>query len=237
MTSVSKIKIHRLRTGSNTLELADEHATFFAGRADSDGDGVDDSLDDCPNGNTGWTSVQSTTDHDEDGCEDNSSEDLDDDNDGVADLFPDNCPTGFLSWTSTGANDYDSDGCKDSESEENDDDNDGVLDGADVCDAATSSDLGWISVQATTDHDEDGCRDAGEDLDDDDDGVADTFPDICPTGVLGWTSNGFTDYDGDGCRDSDVEETDDDNDGVLDGADDVMLRYRQFRLDFESRDY
>ena len=105
-------------TGSSTLELADEHPTFFAGRADSDGDGVDDSLDDCPNGNNGWTSNQATTDHDEDGCEDNSTEDLDDDNDGVADLFPDNCPTGFLSWTSTGANDYDSDGCKDSETEE-----------------------------------------------------------------------------------------------------------------------
>ena len=59
-----------------------------------------------------------------------------------------------------------------------------------------------LVFQGTTDHDEDGCQDAGEDLDDDDDGVADLFPDNCPTGTLGWTSSGANDYDGDGCQDS-----------------------------------
>ena len=52
---------------------------------DSDADGIDDSADNCPVGETGWTS-NSTTDFDSDGCRD-ATEDLDDDNDGLFDTF------------------------------------------------------------------------------------------------------------------------------------------------------
>ncbi len=52
---------------------------------DTDGDGIDDAYDSCPNGNTNWTSM-ATTDWDADGCQD-SMEDTDDDNDGVLGLI------------------------------------------------------------------------------------------------------------------------------------------------------
>ena len=96
--------------------------------------------------------------------------------------------------------------------EDSDDDNDGVLDAYDDCSAYTS-DLGWISNQATTDYDADGCQDSSEDADDDNDGVLDLH-DLCPES-FGWTSNSQTDYDSDGCRDS-SEDADDDNDGIYD---------------------
>jgi hypothetical protein len=50
-------------------------------------------------------------DYDRDGCKD-SSEDLDDDNDGVDDTL-DNCPIGDRDWTSTPSLDSDADGCRD----------------------------------------------------------------------------------------------------------------------------
>ena len=162
---------------------------------DTDGDGIDDTYDSCPNGNTNWTSM-ATTDWDADGCQD-SMEDTDDDNDGVLDAF-DDCPLGDLGWTSSSVTDYDSDGCRDA-SEDMDDDNDGVSDVNDAC-SAYSSDLGWTS-SSVTDYDSDGCRDAGEDTDDDNDGVVDVS-DSCPKGDLGWISSSSTDADGDGCRDS-----------------------------------
>ena len=124
---------------------------------DSDNDGIVDSYDACPNGQTNWTSSAST-DHDSDGCQD-SSEDLDDDNDGVADIN-DACMVGDLGWTSTNLTDYDSDGCRDW-SEDLDDDNDGVVDFDDAC---SMGELGWISSNMT-DADGDGCKDATEDPD------------------------------------------------------------------------
>ena len=66
------------------LELDDENQAFANGRSDTDGDGVLDSVDDCLDGITGWTST-SLTDHDGDGCKDDTAEDLDDDNDDVLD--------------------------------------------------------------------------------------------------------------------------------------------------------
>jgi hypothetical protein len=182
---------------------------------DSDNDGIGDVDDDCPTGNTGWTS-NGATDHDSDGCQDASSEDLDDDNDGIADTS-DDCSTGDLGWTSTGATDYDTDGCRDAGVEDGDDDNDGIVDTSDTC---AKGSLGWTS-NGTTDHDSDGCKDGSpnaEDPDDDNDGMLDG-PDDCPTGDLGWTSGPATDHDGDGCRDG-GEDTDDDNDGMADGPDD-----------------
>ena len=61
----------------------DQDGCTAADNGDSDGDGSPDATDACPNGETGWTS-DSTTDSDNDGCQD-SSEDMDDDNDGTAD--------------------------------------------------------------------------------------------------------------------------------------------------------
>ena len=54
---------------------------------------MDDDVDDCPVGDTGWKSTI-VTDFDQDGCKD-STEDLDDDNDGINDL-DDNCDTSEL---------------------------------------------------------------------------------------------------------------------------------------------
>ena len=124
---------------------------------DTDGDGIDDAYDDCPNGDTNWTST-ATTDWDADGCQD-SMEDTDDDNDGVSDNY-DSCPKGLLGWTSYSGNDYDSDGCKDS-NEDYDDDNDWVFDADDSC---PKGELGWTSTNST-DADSDGCRDSTEDSD------------------------------------------------------------------------
>jgi len=124
---------------------------------DSDGDGIYDADDDCPNGNNSWTSNYST-DHDADGCQD-SNEDSDNDNDGVTNA-DDWCPQGQIAWNANSLSDYDSDGCQDS-SEDADDDNDGVLDAYDTC---PKGNLGWTS-SSTTDADADGCRDSTEDAD------------------------------------------------------------------------
>ena len=59
---------------------------------DSDGDGIDDEFDTCPNGETGWTSTP-LTDYDSDGCRDATEDD--DDNDIVLDVV-DDCSTGEL---------------------------------------------------------------------------------------------------------------------------------------------
>ncbi len=58
---------------------------------DCDNDDVGDEEDDCPAGEEGWTS-NSSSDNDGDGCLDESIEDTDDDNDGLADVNePDGC--------------------------------------------------------------------------------------------------------------------------------------------------
>ena len=59
--------------------------TNLTADSDDDNDGVGDTADDCPRGDTGWTSSAST-DNDNDGCRDATVEDLDDDNDGVPDV-------------------------------------------------------------------------------------------------------------------------------------------------------
>ena len=162
---------------------------------DNDTDGVVNRDDDCPNGQSSWTS-NATTDHDRDGCQDSHSEDADDDNDGVDDAV-DNCPTGLISWTRDESSDRDNDGCRDRD-EDPDDDNDQVLDGADQC-RGPESQLDWTS-DASTDHDHDGCRDRDEDTDDDNDKILDTFDD-CSRGLTGWTSTVDTDRNGNGCQD------------------------------------
>ncbi len=176
---------------------------------DLDGDGVANEHDSCPEGmgeENGWT-ANNLTDIDSDGCHD-GFEDMDDDADGIDDLY-DNCPQTF-GWVSTIENDYDGDGCHDS-SEDNDDDGDGVLDIEDGC---PKGEKNWPSTYST-DWDLDGCRDTSEDFDDDSDGFNDSI-DSCPIGGKShWTPDSSNDWDGDACHDSEEDE-DDDNDGVND---------------------
>ncbi|MDP6235879.1 MAG: hypothetical protein QF364_08560, partial [Candidatus Poseidoniaceae archaeon] len=150
--------LNQIPGGERNTELDLSNIVMFSNNStDTDGDGIFDTVDACPNGNSSWTS-SSYTDYDSDGCQD-SNEDLDDDNDGILDAS-DSCPVGSLGWTSTNTTDYDSDGCRDS-SEDTDDDNDGVADGYDLC---PKGELGWTS-SSSTDADGDGCRDSTEDSD------------------------------------------------------------------------
>jgi hypothetical protein len=171
---------------------------------DIDGDGVEDSLDNCIND---YNPNQENLDSDAQGdvCDD------DDDNDGIMDIS-DSCAFGMTGWTSSSSEDHDGDGCNDS-SEDDDDDQDGIDDLPDRC---PKGQTGWVSSQQT-DHDGDGCQDASEDKDDDADGLDDD-QDNCPLGRVGFTSNSNNDRDRDGCEDS-AEDTDDDNDGISDDID------------------
>ena len=108
---------------------------------DSDGDGIDDEFDTCPNGETGWTSTP-LTDYDSDGCRD-ATEDDDDDNDIVLDVV-DDCSTGELNWVSDSSTDYDGDGCRDIHPEDPDDDNDGYSDTIEI--QCNSDPLNEISI-------------------------------------------------------------------------------------------
>ena len=74
--------------------------------------------------------MDSASDYDSDDCQD-SSEDLDDDGDGVADST-DDCSVGEMGWSPSAATDHDSDECHDS-LEDDDDDDDGIGDASDSC--------------------------------------------------------------------------------------------------------
>ena len=205
---------------------------------DDDGDAVGDDWDDCTPGETGWNSAPNT-DHDSDGCRD-ETEDFDDDEDGILDLY-DDCPKGPVGWLSTIANDENQDGCEDLDSDgdgyvdqldkcpaidddqadldgdgigdacETDTDGDGIIDTLDNC---MRDDFSWESIHEI-DHDQDGCRDLDRDADDDGDNLLD-LSDDCPTGEINWNSS--FDHDNDGCHD-DREDFDDDSDGYEDSVD------------------
>ena len=209
---------------------------------DDDNDNLVDELDDCPYGETWWFS-EASTDHDGDGCKD-ESEDFDDDEDTVFD-HNDACPLGPVGWISTPEVDSEGDGCADIDtdgdgwvdqmdncpSEVNaeqldldgdsigdmcdiDEDSDGVANPSDNCPRDSPI---WTST-TVNDHDQDGCHDSLTDFDDDEDGVGDA-DDSCPRGEVRWSSSALIDdYDGDGCRDI-SEDDDDDNDGVNDAID------------------
>lgn len=215
---------------------------------DDDGDGVGDDWDDCTPGETGWNSAPNT-DHDSDGCRD-ESEDFDDDEDGIMDLY-DECQKGSIGWTSTIENDENQDGCEDIDTDgdgfvdqldkcpnviddqsdldgdgigdacETDTDGDGISDVFDNCPTDT---FDWTSVHEI-DHDQDGCRDEDRDADDDGDTILD-LSDDCPLGEINWNSldPGSLDHDNDGCHDLE-EDIDDDNDGFEDGLDNCPLGY------------
>ena len=108
-------------------------------------------MDGCPKGDFGWQS-SNITDHDSDGCNDNT-EDLDDDGDGKDDS-KDSCPKGANDWTSTTIADRDDDGCRDYD-EDLDDDGDGVTDENDTCPNGVTQ---WLS-NPSTDSNSDGCHD------------------------------------------------------------------------------
>ena len=209
---------------------------------DDDNDGVLDADDDCSPGKINWLS-NAMSDHDSDGCYDDS-EDFDDDEDGVFDEY-DLCPKGPVGWVSTSENDVEGDGCSDIDS-----DGDGFVDQADNCpnvenpnqkdldgdgignlcdddedgdgitipqDLCPKDGVAWSS-NIINDYDQDGCQDDLNDEDDDNDEIPDD-EDACPKGEINWDADpSANDHDGDGCTDS-VDDDDDDGDGVLDSAD------------------
>lgn len=199
-------------SGSNTITKGTNSVSSTGGwdnfvwaldpamKADTDNDGVPDVTDNCP---TDVNPLQENTDGDAkgDAC------DSDDDNDGITDNSPDDCPRGgAANWGSTqnfddpaNSTDWDRDGCKD-DVEDADMDNDGVDNDVDMCPRSSYQPPRptWVSDEIT-DVDGDGCRDADEDSDDDGDGFEDVSDD-CPTVVGNSTlgEEGCLDTDGDG---------------------------------------
>nr|WP_288834436.1 thrombospondin type 3 repeat-containing protein [uncultured Flavobacterium sp.] len=177
---------------------------------DTDNDGVEDSLDLCPNTPSGQTVNAS-------GC---AQSQLDDDNDGVKNSL-DTCPN-----TPSGQT-VNSSGCAQSQL---DDDNDGVKNNLDTCPNTPSGQTVNASgcAQSQLDDDNDGVKNnldlcpntpsgqavnasgcAQSQLDDDNDGVKNNL-DTCPNTPVGETVNAS------GCAQS---ELDDDNDGVKNNLD------------------
>jgi outer membrane protein OmpA-like peptidoglycan-associated protein len=191
---------------------------------DSDGDGLSDDRDECPDKPEdldGFEDDDGCPDSDNDGdmvldeddtCpnepedrdgvrDDDGCPDIDDDGDGVPDE-DDKCPgdqedlDGF----------QDDDGCPDF-----DNDGDGFADGADRC-PMEAEDLDGF-------HDEDGCPDADNDLD----GVPD-LTDACP----------LYPEDLDGVEDADGCAEDNDRDGVLDEKDKCPLKAETYNLEADT---
>ena len=188
------------------------------GFVDSDGDGLQNDSDNCPD-----IANPDQINYDDDSM--GNECDLDDDNDGIEDSL-DLCDYGEKSWISANSTDFDSDGCQDS-GEDTDDDNDGVSDAEDAfpLDASETTDTDGDGVgdnsdtfplddRESSDFDGDGVGD-NADVDDDNDGYLDT-EDWFPLDFSEWS-----DFDGDGVGDN--ADTDDDNDGVADENDWFVL--------------
>ena len=159
------------------------HFTADVVLLDEDGDGVGNSVDECPQGVTNWSS-NGETDTDKDGCRD-ADEDNDDDNDGIPD-DRDECP-GY-----DNSNDMDCDRIPDWE---DDSDGDGVVDQDDICPG--------IDDRLDTDKDEiPDCQDE----DDDNDGINDA-DDACPLidQEIDWNCNGINDLQDDSDDDGVVD--------------------------------
>jgi len=165
----------------------------FNALPDVDNDGIDDSLDNCPEVENA-DQVDTDNDGDGDACDD------DDDGDTVADTA-DNCPLVANPDQADADNDGEGDAC------DGDADGDGVADASDNCPEAVNGD------QLDTDGDQlgDAC-----DPDDDNDIILDAV-DNCPLDSNGDQVNTDTDALGDTCDD------DDDNDTILDVDDNCPL--------------
>ena len=160
---------------------------------DTDGDGVNDDVDNCPS-----DANPDQADNDGDGIGDVC--DPDDDNDGIDDMM-DNCPLDM------NADQADNDGDGIGDVCDPDDDNDGIDDTMDNCPLDMNADQ--------ADNDGDGIGDVC-DPDDDNDGIDDTM-DNCPLD----SNSDQADNDGDGI--GDVCDPDDDNDGIDDMMDNCPL--------------
>lgn len=132
--------------------------------------------------------------------------DTDDDNDGIDDIYDENCQ-----FSPMDEEDYDNDGCTDY-TEDVDDDNDGVTDFSDYCPTSVKNNDG-------IDTDGDGCFN-NEDDDDDDDAWFDTEEIDCQTDPLDWFSQP-ADFDSDWY--CDLIDNDDDNDEIFDILDDCQF--------------
>ena len=205
---------------------------------DDDGDGLNNSVDQCPNGQIDWIS-ELETDFDGDGCRD-IDEDDDDDNDGFLDIRENECLSNPLNSTSIP---LDNDGTGECDALDDDDDDDGTLDVDDAFpfDSSESkdNDADGIGDNADFDDDNDSFLDSEEtrcnsdaynalsvpndldqdllcdilDSDDDGDSYSDAFEDECESDSMNATSiPEDTDNDGN-CN---LLDNDDDNDGWLD---------------------
>ena len=85
-----------------------------------------------------------------------------------------------------------------------------------------------------SDYDGDGAGDMCDD-DSDNDGVSNEV-DLCPNGVLDWTSTNTEDYDSDGCLDNSEEDNDDDNDGLNDDDDECTAPNGEIGWNSTDRD-
>lgn len=205
---------------------------------DDDGDGLNNSVDQCPYGQMDWIS-DLETDFDGDGCRD-IDEDEDDDNDGFLDIRENECLSNPLNSTSIP---LDNDGTGECDALDDDDDNDGTLDVDDVFpfDSSESkdNDADGVGDNADYDDDNDSFLDSDEirclsdpynplsvpndldqdslcdNLDSDDDG--DDYSDALEAGCESDSMNATSipkDTDNDGnCN---LLDNDDDNDGWLD---------------------
>ena len=139
---------------------------------DDDNDGINDTDgDDCPVGDIDWTS-NSSTDKDNDGCQD-ADEDKDDDNDGLADTHAKEDQPNSDGVSCSLLVDCDGDTINDIDEVATkcviiaaDCDSDGIRDEVDACPVGV---MNWTSSGAN-DGDGDGCRN-DEDIDDDGDGL------------------------------------------------------------------
>ena len=179
----------------------------IAANTDTDGDGVVDTEDACPEDDQQWSDVDGdgVCDEIDDACPASADQSTDADGDGHCDEEDDACPDDPTGWT--------------------DADGDGHCDEAD--DACPGDPLQW------SDADGDGYCDEVDDLcpgdgsgwsDADGDGVCDEAADACPEDPLQWSDadgDGFCDEVDDDCPGNPEGWVDSNNDGVCDGDDDT----------------